>query len=305
MPIATPADKERPRRSPSSRWVMSGDRFRTDQRRHFFLAVVAPTVIAVVGLFTLPEEAFDLAAVGLWAGMWALVGGFGISVGFHRHFSHRSFTCSPWLRHVLAGLGSMACQGPLIYWCAIHRRHHSLADLPGDLHSPAPLAHGTTSKLRAFILGHVGWVWKHDVPMPTRYAGDRLSDPVSALASRYYWRFVAMGYVAPALIGCMHWGLQGLAYGMFWGGAFRVAVGHQIIWSINSVCHTFGDRPASNQDRSTNVWWLSLISFGESWHNNHHAAAVSARFGEGRQLDIGWYFIRFLGLVDRNLRSRR
>ena len=291
--------------SASRRWVMPAHRFRTVQQRHFLLCVASPTLIAIVGLFFLPEEAFSAMAFGLWAGMWTLVGGFGISVGFHRHFSHRGFCCSTWLRYVLAGLGSMACQGPLVYWCAIHRRHHSLADQPGDLHSPAPAAHGTTSKVRAFVQGHVGWAWKHDVPMPTRYAGDLLGDPVPVSSSRYYWGFVAMGYIAPALVGWMHWGgAQGLMYGMFWGGAFRVAVGHQIIWSINSICHAHGSRPASTGDQSANVWWLSLLSFGESWHNNHHAAATSARFGRGRQLDLGWYLIKLLGAIDRNLAIR-
>lgn len=236
----------------------------------------------------------------MWFGMWFLVGGIGVSVGFHRHFSHRSFSAHPSLRYLMAVAGSMAAQGSPVYWVALHRMHHTYSDISGDPHSPHAEANGKKDKLSAFIQGHMGWALQHDVPMPSRYARDLQADAVVQRVSKYYALWVLAGLALPALIAVL-WlskdiGLEASAIlGLYWGGILRLALGHHIIWSINSVCHLFGSKSHATPDKSTNVWWLSLISWGESWHNNHHHAPTSARFGVGyRQPDIGWWFISLL-----------
>jgi stearoyl-CoA desaturase (delta-9 desaturase) len=282
-------------------WVMSATKFRREQRRHFFLSFVLPTLTTCAGLFVLPRGAFDWFAFVLWLSMWTLVGGFGVSVGFHRLFAHRSFTCSKPLRFLLGALGSMAGQGSVTYWTAVHRRHHSVSDLPGDLHSPSRGAHSSRSALGAFFQGHVGWTYMHDVPKASRYAADLIRDPVATTLGPLYGPLVVAGIILPAMVGVLHWGWQGLIYGAYWGGAVRIALGQQIIWSVNSVCHRFGRRPFDTPDHSTNVWWLALLSFGESWHNNHHQAPAVAQFGHNPQVDLGWVFILLLRKLDKSV----
>jgi stearoyl-CoA desaturase (delta-9 desaturase) len=284
--------------------VLPARRFRRRQRAHFVLAVVLPAILTIAGLILLPSEAFDYFAVVLWAVMWTLVGGLGVSVGYHRLFAHRSFSCSPGLRVLLGALGSMAAQGPAIYWVSVHRLHHARSDNPGDPHSPNQSAHGHLNRLQAFLVGHVGWAYRHDVPKTSRYAVDLINDPHATKLNERYPLYVALGVILPGLLGAIHWGAMGFAYGAFWGGIFRISVGHQIIWSINSVCHAFGSRPFDTPDRSTNVRWLSVPSFGESWHNNHHATPTSAKFGRRSQLDLGWIFILVLSAIDRSLTIR-
>jgi stearoyl-CoA desaturase (delta-9 desaturase) len=278
----------------SSRWTLPKRRFRLVQKRHFILCVLLPALATVVGVFLLPSEAFLWPGPTIAVTAWLLVGGLGMSVGFHRHFSHRSFSAIPILRYVMGALGSMAAQGSVIYWTSLHRRHHSLSDKPGDPHSPTTRANGYGSKIRAFLQGHVLWAVSHDVPKPSRYTPDLLADPLALSLARHYWFFVMLGIGLPALTGYFVWhGPGGILYGAYWGGIVRLAVGHQIIWAVNSVCHSYGQRPNSTGDESTNNLWLAIISFGESWHNNHHHCATSARFGRRWcEVDLGWIMIR-------------
>ena len=268
--------------------------FRSAQRRHMLGSVVLPSVAALLLPWMLPLGGHaDLAAL-LLLGMWFLVGGLGVSVGLHRLFSHRAFEASPTLRALLALLGGMAAQGPLLYWVARHRMHHASSDRPGDPHSPQAAAWPGLSRWRAAWQGHVGWVAGHDVPKPTRFARELLADSLARRLNRAYPLCVLAGLALPAMA-AWAWlgGWQGLTFGAYWGGVLRIALGHHVIWAINSWCHLAGKRPNETADASVNVPWLALISWGESWHNNHHAQPTKPRFGHGwRQPDVGWWVIR-------------
>lgn len=275
-------------------------RFRRRQFLHFTLCVVVPFIVTVAAPLALPVGVFFYRGVAIAIFMWFIIGCFGISVGYHRHFAHRAFRATRSLRLLFAVTGSMAAQGPPVYWVAIHRRHHAYSDRPGDPHSPRTEAEKARGRVYQFLMSHIGWAVSHDVPAPSRYAKDLLADPVIALVSKNYWWCVGLGLVLPACIGsALIGGLVGIAAGVYWGGAVRITVGHQIIWSINSVCHTFGSRPHATQDFSSNCALLALPSFGESWHNNHHYRPSSPAFGEHWwQLDIGLLTIRALEFLN-------
>lgn len=277
--------------------VMPAAPFLGAQRRHFLFAVALPTAGVFFLPLILPVMQHAALALVLWLGMWFLVGGVGVSVGLHRHFSHRAFQAHPALRTALGVLGAMAAQGPLVYWVSLHRMHHAASDQPGDPHSPRASAWPGASRWWAALRGHMGWVMAHDVPKPTRYARELIGDPLVRRLNAAYPACVAAGLVVPALLAWVVLGAdlpawQALAFGAYWGGVVRIAAGHQVIWAINSWCHLHGARPHDTRDGSTNVALLSLLSWGESWHNNHHAAPVSAQFGRGwRQPDIGWWVV--------------
>jgi stearoyl-CoA desaturase (Delta-9 desaturase) len=289
----------------SKKWVMSAHKFKTKQRLHFVISVFIPTIFTVAGMLFLPAAAFSWFGLGLLVLMWILVGGFGVSVGFHRHFAHRSFSCSDITRFMLGAFGSMAGQGSVIYWTSIHRRHHSFADRVGDPHSPLTISNEGKSPFGAFFKGHIGWVYGHDVPMPSRYAKDLLADPISTRLSKGYWLFFVVGILAPSFAGYFYWGTIGFVYGAFWGGIVRIAIGHHVIWSINSICHLAGSKDSKTNDFSANVWWLALISFGESWHSNHHVSPTAARFSNRCfEIDLGWLLIQAIRVIDHKLKIR-
>ena len=274
--------------------------FRAAQRHHMLGSVVLPAAAALVPPWVIPLDGHAAFVALLLVGMWFLVGGLGVSVGLNRLFSHRAFEASPPLRAALAVLGSMAAQGPLLCWVALHRMHHASSDRPGDPHSPQPSAWPGMRRWRAAWQGHIGWVADHDVPKPTRYARELLADPLARKLSRAYPLCVLAGLVLPA-VAAWAWmgGWEGLAFGAYWGGVLRIALGHHVIWAINSWCHLQGGRPNETGDASANVAWLALLSWGESWHNNHHAQPTQARFGRGwRQPDVGWWLIRLLATLD-------
>jgi stearoyl-CoA desaturase (Delta-9 desaturase) len=218
-----------------------------------------------------------------------VLSGLGITVGFHRLLTHRSFKTGRVTRGVLAVLGSAAIEGPAISWVADHRKHHAFADVPGDPHSPH-VDHGVgwRGALRGLLHAHIGWLFVHDQRgARARYAPDLLRDPVIRFVHRTFalWALAGLGAafgLGWAIGGSVTAGLTGL----LWGGAVRVFVMHHATYSINSICHAFGRRAYPTHDESRNVGWLSLLTLGESWHNNHHAFPTSARHGLGRwQLD--------------------
>jgi stearoyl-CoA desaturase (delta-9 desaturase) len=262
-----------------------------------------------------PVLALGVAAWHAWEGLlhpgdllvFALLyvlTGLGVTVGFHRHLTHRSFKARPAVRALLAVMGSAAIEGPAISWVADHRKHHAFSDRPGDPHSPH-VDHGAgwSGALRGLAHAHLGWLFKHDERgARARYAPDLLADPVIRLVDRTFvlWALggLALAFgLGAAIGGSIAAGLTGL----LWGGAVRLFVLHHVTYSINSICHVFGRRRFATKDESRNVFWLALPSFGEAWHNNHHAFPTSARHGLGRwQLDPSAWFIRGLeacGLV--------
>ena len=227
-----------------------------------------------------------------------LLTGLGVTVGFHRLFTHRSFKTSPAVRGVLAVLGSAAIEGPVISWVADHRKHHAFSDREGDPHSPH-VDHGVGLRgaLRGLVHAHVGWLFIHtERGSRERYAPDLLADPVVEFVDRTFFVWAIGGLLAAfglgyAIGGTWYAGLTGL----LWGGAVRMLVLHHMTYSINSLCHFFGRRDYATEDHSRNLLWLALPTLGEAWHNNHHAFPTSARHGlSWRQPDISALVIRGL-----------
>ena len=262
--------------------------------------------IVRVGVIGLPLAALGVAAWLSWGGVlrwhdlvvlaivYALTGA-GITVGFHRLFTHRSFKTSRPVRALFAVLGSMAVEGSVIEWVATHRKHHAFSDRDGDPHSPhADRAPGWRGAVRGLGHAHVGWMFRgKDMANPARYAKDLVADVDLRFISRTFPLWVVAGLALPfglgvALSGSVVGGLTGL----LWGGAVRIFLLHHATFSINSLCHFFGRAPFETGDESRNLAWLAPITFGESWHNNHHAFPTSARHGLGRgQLDPGAWLI--------------
>ena len=221
--------------------------------------------------------------------------GLGITVGFHRLFTHRSFKTSRPVRALLAVLGSMAVEGPVNEWVATHRKHHNYSDAPGDPHSPhLDPAPGWRGVLRGLGHAHVGWMFRgKDKANPARYAKDLLADPDMRFIGRTFPLWVLVGLAIPFGLGAAGSGsLTGGLTGLLWGGAVRVLVLHHATFSINSLCHFFGRRPFATGDESRNLAWLAPIALGEGWHNNHHAFPTSARHGLRRgQVDPSAWLI--------------
>ena len=220
--------------------------------------------------------------------------GLGITVGFHRHFTHRAFKTSRPLRAALAIAGSAAIEGPVISWVADHRKHHAFSDKEGDPHSP----HGHGGVLRGLFHAHLGWLFVHTQRgSHQRYAKDLLADPIVRFVDRTFVVWVLAGLAAPFLLG---WAIGGTIdaalTGLLWGGLVRMLVLHHVTYSINSLCHYFGRRRFETDDESRNLAWLSLFSLGESWHHNHHAFPTSAHHG------LRWWEIDPSSLVIRALR---
>ena len=215
--------------------------------------------------------------------------GLGITVGFHRLFTHRSFKAHRGVRATLAVLGSAAIEGPVISWVADHRKHHAFSDRPGDPHSPhVDHGGGLRGALRGLLHAHVGWLFIHTQRgRHERYAPDLLADPTIRWVSKWFFVWAIGGLVAPFVLGWLIGGsLHTALTGLLWGGFVRILVLHHSTYSINSLCHFFGRRAFDTPDESRNLLWLSLFTFGESWHNNHHAFPTSAAHGLRRwQID--------------------
>ncbi len=224
--------------------------------------------------------------------------GFGISVGFHRLFAHRSFKAHRVLKIVLAVAGTMALEGSVISWVTTHRRHHVFSDRPGDPHSPVSHGTNTPTATRGFLWAHVGWLFASDPTSQKRYAPDLLRDRDLVVVDRLFPALAVLSLVIPLGIGFAVTGTVGGALGVFlWAGLIRMALLHHVTWSINSVCHLWGRRPFATGDNSANVASLALVSFGESWHNFHHAAPASARHGVlAHQVDLA---AGLIGLLER------
>jgi stearoyl-CoA desaturase (delta-9 desaturase) len=257
------------------------------------LLVVGPVIALAIAIPLLWGHAVHLRDVILAVAFY-LVSGFGVTVGYHRLFTHRSFRASRWLRIVLASAGSLAVEGSLAGWVANHRRHHVFSDKPGDPHSPQLHGAGVGGQLRGFAHAHVGWLFKGDVASAVRYAPELLEDADTRIISRLFPFFAIFSLAAPFFLG---WTLSGAIGGaltaLLWAGLARMVLLHHVTWSVNSICHMFGRQPATQKDHSTNFAPLGIISFGEAWHNFHHAHPASARHGALRhQIDPSAALIR-------------
>jgi stearoyl-CoA desaturase (delta-9 desaturase) len=251
-------------------------------------AVIVPFLATLTAIVLLWNSLVGAADLAIAAAMYLLTA-LGITVGFHRLLTHRSFQTSKPIEYAFAVLGSMAVQGPVISWVADHRKHHAHTDVEGDPHSPH-VGHdgGVRGVLAGLWHAHSGWLmstqgradWK-------RYARDLYEDQGMRIIGRQFVPLVLLSLLLPALAGYLVSGsLAGAATGLLWGGLVRVFFVHHVTWSVNSVCHFVGTRRFDTDDRSTNVFWLALPSLGESWHHNHHAFPRSAVHGlRGWELD--------------------
>ncbi len=272
------------------------------------IAMLATVILPFLGLLgaivLLWHRQAGILGVG-WPEMVVMVvmysiGGFGVTVGYHRLLTHKSFDCPRWVRLTLAVFGSMAAQGMTIRWVATHRRHHQLADHEGDPHSPH--LHGYTG-LRGLITGlwhaHIGWAFEADRPDLVRSIPDLMADRGMLFIDQFYLLWVALGIFIPAIaLGLWEGNWEGFFAGMIWGGLLRIFLMLHVTWSINSVCHVFGTRPFKNPDRSTNNLPIALVSLGEGWHNNHHAFPTSARHGlKWWQFDSSYCVIKAMSWI--------
>jgi stearoyl-CoA desaturase (Delta-9 desaturase) len=255
-------------------------------------AVVAPFLAFLAAIVLLWNQVVGWSDLAILGAMYVLTG-LGVTVGYHRLFTHRAFDAVAPVRYALAVLGSMAVQGPLVEWVADHRKHHAFADDDGDPHSPHGHGPGLRGTFKGLYHAHMGWLSStQGQAEKRRFAADLLEDrPLRRISRAFPW-LVLTGLVLPfglgyALTGTLHGALTGL----FWGGPVRIFLVHHVTWSVNSVCHFFGRRRFQTDDHSTNVFWLALPSFGESWHHNHHAFPRSARHG------LRWWEIDLSGLV--------
>jgi stearoyl-CoA desaturase (delta-9 desaturase) len=261
------------------------------------VTAVPPILLAVGMWFGWGGKLLD------WRGLLVLVLsyvaiGTGVTVGFHRLLTHRSFKTGRLLRAAFAALGSAAAEGPVIDWVATHRKHHQFSDLEGDPHSPH-VGHGSgwSGALRGLLHAHIGWVFSDmEVADERRYAKDLLADPMIRFVDRTFVLWVIAGLALPFALGVALTGsVVGGLTALLWGGAARIFLLHHATFSINSLCHFFGRTPFGTGDESRNLAWLAPITFGEAWHNNHHAFPTSARHGLGRwQLDPGAWLIALL-----------
>jgi stearoyl-CoA desaturase (Delta-9 desaturase) len=250
------------------------------------IVVAVPPAALVVAVGHFWHHGIGWFDLGLAVALYVITG-LGISLGFHRLFTHRSFRARRGLRISLAVAGSLAAEGSLISWVSHHRRHHVFADKEGDPHSPWTVRGPRFRRIRGLVHAHVGWLFSGDPSPDTRWSRDLLADRDIAVISRLFPLWTVLSLALPFAIGLVVTrSLTGATLAMVWAGAVRIGLLHHVTWSVNSLGHMFGKRPYASTDRSGNIAWLSVISFGDSWHNSHHAFPALARHGCDRgQLD--------------------
>ena len=269
-------------------------------------------LIALWAFVVLPFAALIAAVPVAWG--WGLswldvvmglvmyvIGGLGIGTGFHRYLTHGSFKATRWLRIVLTVAGSTAIEGEPTQWVADHRRHHAYSDREGDPHSPWRYGESIWGLTKGLFYAHMGWLFHRELSNRERFAPDLVADKDMRRLDALFVPIVVASVGLPGLIGgLVTWSWQGALSGLFWAGLVRIAVLHHVTWSINSICHVYGERPFETRDgdKATNFWPLAILSCGESWHNLHHADPTCARHGVDKgQIDINarliWIFEKF------------
>lgn len=277
-----------------------------------FATVVVPILGLAAAVILLWGVAFSWVYLAILGAMYVATG-LGVTVGYHRFFTHRSFKAPRWVAVVMAALGSMAVEGPMLEWVATHRKHHQHSDTDGDPHSPHTHGHGLWNFFRGVFHAHTGWMLTaggdrarrrargddaptHPVGMKAtlaRYVKDLEREPSYRWMSKTFPLWAVVGLLIPALLGgllTLSW--TGVLLGFLWGGLVRVLLLHHVTWSINSVCHIWGTRPYRSNDHSRNNAIFGVLALGEGWHNNHHAFPASARHGlRWWQLDVSYIVI--------------
>ena len=281
--------------------IAATPRIKRIQRLHAAAILVVPTLgslAALAMLLVMKVSAWHLVIAAVLYALTIL----GITVGFHRLLSHRSFKAGPVTFATFVILGSMAAQGPPLYWACNHRRHHQFTERAGDPHSPHDRDGVALSGWRGFLHAHIGWSFSAEMTNSALYGKDLLRNRLLGRLNQLYYLWVALGVLAPALLGVLiERSAWGFLQGFVWGGCVRLALSYHSINAINSVTHLYGTRPFATREQSRNNAWLALPTFGESWHNNHHAYPGSAVFGfRWWQVDLGAWTILALercGLV--------
>jgi len=237
------------------------------------VVVIVPFLATLFAIWLLWDRAVNWTDLALLVA-FNVIGGLGVTVGFHRMLTHRSFHPHPVVKSILLAFGSMAVEGPALEWAATHIKHHAHSDRDGDPHSP----------VEGFWHAHMGWMFNRSPADPNVYCRNLVKDPIVVFISRTFILWVVLSLVIPFAIG--GW------TGLLWGGLVRIFFTHHITWSVNSVCHTFGKREFETRDQSRNEWIVGLLGFGEGWHNNHHAFPRSAFHGlHWWQFDLSGYVI--------------
>lgn len=274
------------------------DRARRLERRVALATVVLPLAGVAAAVVSLWGRGIGPVELGLFLTMNALCL-IGIGVGYHRLVSHGSFRTRPAIRALLAILGSMAAQGPVLYWAGIHRRHHACSDRPGDPHSPHGHGGGAAELLRGLWHSHIAWMFAHQCTDWARYIPDLRRDSLLLRINRLYFVWIFLGLLIPAVLGGVLTGTwTGALLGFLWGGLVRMFVGQHTIWGVGSLCHLYGSHPYRTHDESRNNFWISLAALGEGWHNNHHPFPYAAVHGlRWWQLDPNGWCIRALAAL--------
>ena len=277
------------------RKVISSPYLHRLQRRHFLLFDVLPIIGTVAALAFLAVRPLGVTELVLLFSLWLLTG-LGITVGYHRLFTHRTFKAAQPVTIALAILGSMAGQGAVVSWVALHRRHHECSDREGDPHSPNLSGAGFMGRLKGLAHSHFLWMRRHEYPNIVHYAPDLLKNRPLIRVARHYYTWVVIGLAIPALIdGLVSMSWTGAVSGLLWGGLVRIFVLEHIVWAINSFLHIMGTRPYQSRENSRNGAIFALITLGEAWHNNHHAFPESPSFGlDWYRLDPGYWLIKTL-----------
>lgn len=261
-----------------------------------FLPWILMAAIAAGGARQLAPTAVTLATFGIFFGLTVA----GVALGLHRYFTHHAFKTSRAVTVCLGVLGTWAMQGDITRWVADHRRHHRFADKRFDPHSPWYSDRGPIpNRLLGWAHSHVGWMMYGSVSQPKRYAPDCLADRSIAMISKYYWPIVALGLILPGAVGYCFGGVDEFYRCVFWAGAARVALLHQLTWSVNSFGHLFGKKVAGSDNEARDNVFFALLLLGEGLHSHHHARPTSA-MNEPKHLDPGGWIIRGfekLGLV--------
>ncbi|RCW39949.1 stearoyl-CoA desaturase (delta-9 desaturase) [Halopolyspora algeriensis] len=262
-----------------------------------YLFVLVPLVALIAAVPAAWGWGLGMVDISL-AVVFYVASGLGVTVGFHRLFTHGSFKTNRGVKVALAISGMTAVQGPLITWVADHRRHHAYSDREGDPHSPWRFGSSPVALAKGFWHAHMGWLFERTLTNTDRFAPDLLKDRVLARVNRLFPVWTVASFVLPAILGgLITWSWWGAFTAFFWAGLVRVSVLHHITWSVNSICHMIGERPFKSRDKAANFWPLALVSFGESWHNSHHADPTCARHGVQKgQLDIS---ARMIWMLER------
>ncbi|MGI9092232.1 MAG: acyl-CoA desaturase [Mycobacteriales bacterium] len=273
--------------------IVSGRRSSIEQGALYFF-VIAPFLAVVAAIPVAWGWGLGWHDVVLFVAFY-LVSGFGVTMGFHRYFTHGAFKAKRALKIAMGIAGSMSIEGPVIRWVADHRRHHAYSDREGDPHSPWRYGETTGALAKGLYHAHTGWMFDREKTNKKRFTPDLLRDPDIARIDKYFPFIMLVSFFGPVLAGglwSMSW--QGALSAFFWATLVRICVLHHITWSINSICHTIGERPFAARDKSANFWPLAIASLGESWHNSHHADPTAARHGVLRwQLDSTARLIRW------------